>query len=99
LNSITIKNKFPMPLIDEILNELAGAQYFTKLNFKYGFHQVRMSPSDEFKTAFKTHRISRRRRVERWREEWRRVLIFRLGNVGLCHELGCGSCYRPGGAM
>jgi hypothetical protein len=55
LNSITIKNKFPMPLIDEILDELAGAQCFTKLDFKSGFHQVRMSPTDEFKTTFKTH--------------------------------------------
>jgi hypothetical protein len=55
LNSITIKNKFPMPLIDEILDELAGAQCFTKLDFKSRFHQVRMSPANEFKTTFKTH--------------------------------------------
>jgi hypothetical protein len=55
LNSITIKNKFPMPLIDEILDELVGAHCFTKLDFKSGFHQVRMSPIDEYKTAFKTH--------------------------------------------
>jgi hypothetical protein len=55
LNSITMKNKFPMPLIDEILDELGGSKFFTKLDFKSGFHQVRMSPADEFKTAFKTH--------------------------------------------
>jgi hypothetical protein len=55
LNSITMKNKFPMPLIDEILDELGGSKFFTKLDFKSGFHQVRMNPADEFKTAFKTH--------------------------------------------
>jgi hypothetical protein len=55
LNSITIKNKFPMPLIDEILDELAGSQFFSKLYFRAGFHQIRMAFEDEFKTAFKTH--------------------------------------------
>jgi hypothetical protein len=55
LNSITIKNKFHMPLIDEILDELAGSQFFSKLDFREGFHQVRMTLEDEFKTTFKTH--------------------------------------------
>jgi hypothetical protein len=55
LNSLTIKNKFPMPLIDELLDELAGSQFFSKLDFKAGFHQVRMAPEDEYKIAFKTH--------------------------------------------
>jgi hypothetical protein len=55
LNSIIIKNKFPMPLVDDILDELGGAKWFSKLDFKAGFHQVRMKPEDECKTAFKTH--------------------------------------------
>jgi hypothetical protein len=54
LNSITVKNKFPMPLIDEILDELNGASYFTRLDFKSGFHRVRMDPTDEFEISFKT---------------------------------------------
>jgi hypothetical protein len=55
LSSITVKNRFPMPVIEEILEELAGAKYFTKLDMRSGYHQVRMSEQDEFKTAFKTH--------------------------------------------
>lgn len=44
-----------MPLIDEIINELTGTRYFAKLDMKSGYHQVRMKPQDEFKTAFQTH--------------------------------------------
>jgi hypothetical protein len=55
MNSITIKNKFLMPLIDEILDELTGAWFFSRLDFKSGFHQVRIATEDEYKTTFKTH--------------------------------------------
>jgi hypothetical protein len=44
-----------MPLIEEILDELTGSCFFTRLDFKSGFHQVRIQPKDEYKTAFKTH--------------------------------------------
>jgi hypothetical protein len=44
-----------MPLIEEILDELTGSCYFTRLYFKSGFHQVRMQLEDEYKTAFTTH--------------------------------------------
>jgi hypothetical protein len=44
-----------MPIIDEILDELSGAKFFTKLDMKVGYHQVRVLPEDEFKTTFKTH--------------------------------------------
>jgi hypothetical protein len=41
--------------VDEILDELAGSKFFTTLDTKAGYHQVRMLPADEYKTAFKTH--------------------------------------------
>jgi len=56
LNSITVKNKYPLPLISKLVSQLRRARYFTKLDVCWGFNNVCIKPRDEWKAAFRTNR-------------------------------------------
>lgn len=55
LNALTVKGKYPLPIIDELLDELAGARWLSKLDLKEGYQQIQLAPGEEYKTSFQTH--------------------------------------------
>jgi hypothetical protein len=54
LNKITVWNRYPIPWIDDLLNQIKGEKYFSKIDLKSGYHQVPIEPSDVWKTTFKS---------------------------------------------
>jgi hypothetical protein len=55
LNEVTIKNKYPLPKIEDLFDQLNGAKVFSKIDLRTGYHQLKVQESDIAKTAFTTH--------------------------------------------
>jgi len=51
-NSMIVKNKYPLPLISELISQLCRARYFTKLDICWDFNNICIKPGDEWKAAF-----------------------------------------------
>jgi hypothetical protein len=54
LNDVTIKNKYPLPRIEDLFDQMIGAKVFSKIDLRFGYHQLKIRPSDIPKTAFTT---------------------------------------------
>ncbi|GJR84879.1 putative reverse transcriptase domain-containing protein [Tanacetum coccineum] len=57
LNKLTVKNRYPLPRIDDLFDQLQGSQFFSKIDLRSGYHQLRVHEDDIPKTAFRTHDI------------------------------------------
>jgi hypothetical protein len=71
LNEVTIKNKYPLPRIDDLFDQLQGVKYFSKIDLRPGYHQLRIKEADVQKTTF----------VTRYRQYEFRVMPFGLTNA------------------
>ena len=56
LTQMTIKNQYPLPLISELIDQLTGAKYFSKMDVQWGYNNIRIKEGDKWKAAFRTNR-------------------------------------------
>ena len=54
LNRVTVQNKYPLPRIEDLFDQLQGAQVFSKIDLRFGYHQLKIKTADVPKTAFRT---------------------------------------------
>jgi len=54
LNKVTIKNRYPLPRIDDLMDQLVGARVFSKIDLRSGYHQIKVKDEDMQKTVFRT---------------------------------------------
>ncbi|GKG15189.1 putative reverse transcriptase domain-containing protein, partial [Tanacetum coccineum] len=54
LNQLTVKNRYPLPRIDDLFDQLQGSQFFSKIDLRSGYHQLRVHEDDIPKTTFRT---------------------------------------------
>ncbi|GKB46626.1 putative reverse transcriptase domain-containing protein, partial [Tanacetum coccineum] len=55
VDKLTVKNRYPLPRIDDLFDQLQGSQFFSKIDLRFGYHQLRVHEDDILKTAFRTH--------------------------------------------